>query len=79
MNPPLIRGERNHCRACLYSLHVDVETPGDRQSSCGGAMQPIALEYKGSKGFMLKHHCVKCGKEILNSTADDDERIERVQ
>ena len=33
---------RNHCPNCLSSLHVDIE-PGDRESSCGGIMEPIAV------------------------------------
>lgn len=30
---------RNHCPNCLSSLHVDIE-PGDRESDCGGIMEP---------------------------------------
>ena len=33
---------RNHCPNCLHSLHVDIE-PGDRESDCGGIMEPIAV------------------------------------
>ena len=33
---------RNHCPNCLSSLHVDIE-PGDRESDCGGIMEPIAV------------------------------------
>ena len=32
---------RNHCPNCLSSLHVDIE-PGDRESDCGGIMEPVA-------------------------------------
>ena len=32
---------RNHCPYCLYSLHVDTESPGDRASDCHGLMDPI--------------------------------------
>lgn len=32
---------RNHCPSCLWSRHVD-HTPGDRASTCGSLMQPIA-------------------------------------
>ncbi|PIQ77822.1 RNHCP domain-containing protein [Candidatus Peregrinibacteria bacterium CG11_big_fil_rev_8_21_14_0_20_46_8] len=73
-NPPLEGGERNHCRSCLYSLHVDAETPGDRQSSCKGRMEPARVEYKGAKGFMVVHRCVQCGKEIANRLAPDDDQ-----
>ena len=33
---------RNHCPNCLSSLHVD-EEPGDRESDCGGIMEPVAV------------------------------------
>lgn len=33
---------RNHCPNCLSSLHVDIE-PGDRESDCGGVMEPVAV------------------------------------
>lgn len=72
-NPPAADGERNHCRKCLYSLHVDSETPGDRASECGGLMEPIGLDFKGKKGFMIVHKCVKCGKDIKNKRAEDDD------
>lgn len=35
-------GHRNHCPNCLASLHLDIE-PGDRESDCGGIMEPIAV------------------------------------
>ena len=35
-------GHRNHCPNCLSSLHVDIE-PGDRESDCGGIMEPIGV------------------------------------
>ena len=71
-NPKATESERNHCRECLYSLHVDKKTPGDRKSDCHGLMEPVGLDYKGKKGFMIKHKCVKCGKEIPNKRAEDD-------
>lgn len=76
-NPPAKKSERNHCFACLHSLHVDKETPGDRLSECHGLMEPISLDYKGKKGFMIRHKCVKCGKEILNKAAEDDDLTKR--
>lgn len=71
-NPPAQNGERNHCRKCLHSLHVDAETPGDRKSTCCGLMEPVRIDYKGAKGFMVVHRCIICGKEIANRTASDD-------
>ncbi len=77
-NPPAARSERNHCYACLRSMHVDGETPGDRQSDCGGIMEPIKLEHSGAKGYILIHRCEKCGKEHRNKVADDDQGVERI-
>lgn len=74
-NPSLQGGERNHCRKCLFSLHVDFDTPGDRNSDCNGLMEPVGLDHKGGKGFMIKHKCVECGKKILNRAAEDDELL----
>jgi len=70
---PLKSSCRNHCPKCLYSLHVDENTPGDRTSNCHSLMSPAGLEYKGSKGYQIKHKCLKCKKEQLNKIADDDD------
>jgi len=70
---PLENGSyRNHCPHCLYSKHVDAEGPGDRASDCEGLMEPIGLDHKGAKGWMILHKCTKCGKEIPNIAAPDD-------
>lgn len=71
-NAPASKSTRNHCFSCLYSLHVDEETPGDRQSDCKGLMAPVMLDYRGNKGFMILHKCEKCGKEMFNKAAPDD-------
>ena len=71
-NVPLKGSCRNHCNKCLYSLHVDKKTPGDRESKCGGLMKPVQLEHSGKKGFIIIHHCEKCKKEIRNKVAPDD-------
>jgi hypothetical protein len=63
---------RNHCSFCLYSLHVDQDIPGDRQSICKGLMKPVALEYSGSKGYIILHECLKCKKRMKNKAAPDD-------
>ncbi len=78
---PLKGSCRNHCPKCLYSLHVDQNTPGDRESDCSGLMEPAGLEYKGSKGYQIVHRCEKCGKEQLNIVAEDDdqEEIRKIQ
>lgn len=72
-NAPGEKRERNHCFSCLWSLHVDYETPGDRQSDCRSLMEPAGLAYRGNKGFMILHRCGKCRKEMWNRAAEDDE------
>ena len=69
------RGCRNHCPHCLYSLHVDDQVPGDRQSSCNGLMKPLSLEAGSRKGYLgydILHECTHCGKQIKNILAEDD-------
>ena len=66
---PLTNGSyRNHCPQCLSSLHVDVE-PGDRQSSCGGVMDAVALR-RVPKGLQIVHRCRRCGRMSPNKVAD---------
>jgi len=68
-------GYTNHCPDCLWSKHVDVN-PGDREESCGGMMEPIAVEVKGDD-YLLIHRCTQCGAIRRNTTSagDDFERI----
>lgn len=70
---------RNHCPFCLYSKHLDDEFPWDRASKCHWLMKPIDIDYKKNKWNMIKHRCTKCGKEILNKVAPDDEFLEFVK
>ena len=63
-------GYTNHCSACLWSKHVDVN-PGDRQAECKGMMEPISVELK-NREYVILHHCVKCGFEKKNKTSKDD-------
>ena len=70
--PPLANGScRNHCPACLHSLHVDV-MPGDRASDCGGVLAPVAAERSGKKGWVIVHRCERCGEVRRNKAALDD-------
>ncbi len=66
---------RNHCNVCLYSLHVDDVSPGDRLSDCYGLMAPIAIDHKRNKWDMIRHKCTICNKEMLNIVAPDDDFI----
>ncbi|HPU94578.1 MAG TPA: RNHCP domain-containing protein [Candidatus Gracilibacteria bacterium] len=67
---------RNHCTKCLFSMHVDKETPGDRESDCHGLMAPIAIDKSGKKGLMIFHKCLECGYISKNKVADDDDMEE---
>ncbi len=68
-------GYTNHCPQCLWSKHVDVE-PGDRAESCGGMMEPIALE-GSSPEYVLIHACIRCGakRSIKVHPTDDTEAL----
>lgn len=70
-------GYINHCPFCLWSKHVDEETPGDRKSGCLGLMKPVQIVVKKREKLLIRHKCVQCGKEILNkvSPLDDMEKI----
>jgi hypothetical protein len=74
-------GCRNHCPACLHSLHVD-ENPGDRASGCGGVLEPVGVLHSGKKGWVIVHRCAACGATRRNKAAlgdpvqpDDFERV----
>lgn len=64
-------GYTNHCPKCLSSLHVDIN-PGDRACACHGIMQPIELEHKNGKDYIL-HRCQKCGFERKNQVNPTDD------
>ena len=70
---------RNHCPFCLYSKHMDDSYPWDRLSKCLWIMKPIDIDFKKNKWNMVKHKCIKCGKEILNKIAPDDAFLEFVE
>ena len=71
---PLRNGSfRSHCPECLWSLHVD-DVPGDRRSTCGGPMEPVALEGSAAAGWSVVHVCRQCGVRRRNRTAEDDPR-----
>ncbi len=63
-------GYTNHCPQCLWSMHVDIE-PGDRAASCGGLMEPVAVE-GSSPAYRIVHRCVRCRFEKRNNAATDD-------
>lgn len=63
-------GYTDHCPACLWGKHVDVN-PGDRAASCGGMMKPIRAEVKSGK-YLLYYICKKCGHKFKVKSAKDD-------
>ena len=62
---------RNHCPACLSSVHLD-NIPGDRASNCHGIMEPIAVWVRDDGEWALIHRCSKCGHLSSNRSAADD-------
>lgn len=63
--------QRNHCPACLWSLHVD-ETPGDRRCPCQSLMEPIGVWVKRDGEWAIIHRCTACGTLRTNRVAGDD-------
>lgn len=64
-------GYTNHCPRCLWSKHVDIN-PGDRAESCQGMMEPVGIQIRNGKYFIL-HRCLGCGFERFNSVRDEDD------
>ena len=62
---------RNHCPNCLTSLHVDI-SPGDRESDCGGYMDPVAVWVRKRGEWAIVHRCRRCGQMSSNRIAADD-------
>lgn len=65
---------RNHCPRCLWSKHLDVHA-GDRQASCGGMMEPIAVSTRAKGEWSIVHRCRKCGALDINTVAADDNEL----
>ncbi|MCX5690191.1 MAG: RNHCP domain-containing protein [Planctomycetota bacterium] len=65
---------RNHCPRCLWSRHVD-ETPGDRQCTCRGPMEPIAIETRDNGEWAILHRCTSCKELKANRVAGDDDEV----
>jgi hypothetical protein len=70
-------GYINHCPACLWSKHVDLDLPGDRKAGCRGLMKPVEIIIRKREKILIKHKCVKCDKRQVNkiSPNDDMEKI----
>ncbi len=64
-------GYTNHCPACLWSKHVDIN-PGDRASDCCGLMEPVEVDKKSGENI-ITHRCLKCGHLKKNKVAENDD------
>ncbi len=65
---------RNHCPACLWSLHVDIR-PGDRRAGCRGGMEPLAICVRRDGEWAIIHRCTRCGAIRINRIAGDDSEL----
>jgi hypothetical protein len=63
-------GYTNHCPQCLWSKHVD-KNPGDRLETCGGMMEPVAIE-KEKNQYMITQKCRRCGFTRRDHLRDED-------
>jgi hypothetical protein len=70
---------RNHCPSCLWSRHLDRNSPGDRKAGCPGGIEPIAVTVRAEHRWMLIHRCTHCGRLRMNRTAADDNLLLLVQ
>ena len=63
---------RNHCPNCLWSLHVDLKTPGDRASRCRSLMEPVGVVERRNGEQAVVHRCRGCGIDRHCRVAADD-------
>ncbi len=67
-------GYTNHCPACLWSKHVDIN-PGDRENSCQGLMKPIDAYFK-SQEWYLNQECQECNAiNVIKVLPEDNQEI----
>lgn len=66
---------RDHCPACLYSIHID-NSPGDRANECKGLLVPIGVQFN-HKGTVIIYKCNKCN-EIKRNISSDDDNIDEI-
>ena len=66
-------GYTDHCPRCLWGKHVDRETPGDRESDCGGLMEPIRVLYEKG-GYKIAYKCTRCDHEFKVRSGEGDSR-----
>ncbi|MDA8611292.1 RNHCP domain-containing protein [Candidatus Pacebacteria bacterium] len=64
-------GYTNHCSHCLWSKHVD-NNPGDRAATCGGSMEPCAVNLENGE-YVITHSCKNCGHKKRNKVSSEDD------
>jgi len=64
-------GYTNHCPKCMWSKHVD-KNPGDRAEKCGGMMEPVGFEKRGSD-YIIIQRCLRCRFERKNNFLKGDD------
>ena len=55
-------------------MHLDIE-PGDRESDCGGLMEPVAVWVRNTGAWAIIHRCRRCGAFSSNRVAADDNPV----
>ena len=50
---------------------MDIE-PGDRESDCGGIMEPVSVWVRKNGEWAIIHRCRSCGSLSSNRVAADD-------
>jgi len=63
---------RDHCPYCLCSKHMDHELPGDRKSSCGATMEPVAAARDAKRDIVIFYRCQNNDKLFRVKMAPDD-------
>lgn len=73
VGPPISGGRhRNHCPLCLFSRHVDRQSPGDRLSDCRSLMEPVGTWFRRNGEQVIVHRCLGCGETRNCRVAADD-------
>ena len=63
---------RDHCPACLWSKHIDIN-PGDRKNPCKGMLKPVGAKVHAKKKYIIVYECEKCGKRVQAKAILNDE------
>jgi len=71
-------GYTDHCPKCLWGKHVDREIPGDRESDCGGLMEPQKIVDKQGK-YRINYRCLKCKHGFWVREGKNDDREELIK